>query len=268
MDEQWQKAWDEPEEIDPTQKQELLGNIHRRIDAGRRRKRSFIIGISAAAAVLLVVIVRMPGLISRGHAREWQELASNDSSQRILLNDSSVLWLAPHSVVRVNPDLAHDRRVALVSGSAFFSVAKDERHVFTVAVNQQQVTVLGTAFTLHKMDSLDLQLTVKEGKVALSNSGGRQLLIAGEEVSTVRGKTGTVRTEDPDAADWWLQSRTRWHNIELEELLDRIEKYYHVKLTGDDMNRKIKLTLTWDLTIPLKDNLTVLNSLTGYNIHQ
>jgi len=273
MDEQWQKAWDEPEEIDPTQKQELLGNIRRRIDAQRRRRRMYVIGIGAAAAVLLAVLIRIPGWNSRADrqdaAVQWVKMGSDENPRKLALNDGSIVWLAPHSIMRVNTDLSKQRRIMLTKGSAFFDVAKDEQHTFSVMVGGQQVTVLGTAFTVHMMDTLDLQLSVKEGKVALSNrSGERQALTAGEGVNVERGKTGVVQVEDADAADWWLQPQVRWHNIALDELLDRIERYYHVRLTGDDMNRKMKLTLTWDLTIPLEDNLAVLNSLTGYHIHQ
>jgi transmembrane sensor len=129
------------------------------------------------------------------------------------------------------------------------------------------VTVVGTAFTIRKLDSIDLQLTVKEGKVALSNTGGRQLLTAGQQVITAQAKAGLVQMIDPGAADWWLQPKVRLQNISLGELLNRIETYYQVTLTHGTINKKIKVTLTWDQTVPLNENLAVLNSLTGYNIH-
>ena len=267
MDEDWQKAWDQPQEMEPSKKQAILAGLHRRMDAQGRKKRLLIIGISAAAAVLIAVFITVPGLTPRMEAPRWKELASTETPKKITLDDSSVLWLAPHSTLRLYPDLSKQRSAILTSGSAFISVAKDDRHAFSITVNHQQVTVLGTSFTVHKFDSVDLQLTVKEGKVALDNTAGRRLLTAGQQVSTDGGKTGTIQTGNSDAADWWLQQQVRWHNISLEELLDRVENYYHVKLTYGDVNRKMKVTLTWDITTPLKDNLAVLNTLTGYDIH-
>ena len=146
-------------------------------------------------------------------------------------------------------------------------MAKDAQHPFSIRINRQQVTVLGTAFTIHKLDSVDLQLTVKEGKVALDDQGGRRLLTAGQQVITAHALAGMVKTIHPAAADWWLQQQVRLHNISLEELLNRVETYYQVKLTYGTINPSMKVTLTWDLGIPLGDNLTVLNALTGYNIH-
>ncbi len=133
---------------------------------------------------------------------------------------------------------------------------------------QQLVTAVGTAFTIHKLDSVDLQLTVKEGKVALTNPSG--ILIAESRPAGMllaQARTGLVKITEPGAADWWLQQQMRLQNISLEELIDRIEKYYQVKLTYGTIDKNKKVTLTWDLTISLQDNLTVLNTLTSLNIH-
>lgn len=183
-----------------------------------------------------------------------------------MLEDGSVVWLAPHSSVKVYANFLKKRSTVLSKGSAFFSVAKDASHPFTIGINRQMVTVVGTAFTIHKLDSVDLQLTVKEGKVALNNAGGRQLVTAGQQVCTTQALTGKVIVIDPAAADWWLQRQVRIQNITLEELLNRIEMYYQVKLTYGSINKKKKVTLTWDQTISLNENLAVLNSLTGYKI--
>jgi len=267
-DEQWLQAWDSPREIGMQKKQQLLNNINVRIDdRGRRKKQLFFIGLSAAAAILVAVFIKIPGTGSAAMANPWQELASADSSKKIMLEDGSVVWLAPYSTVKVHTGFLKQRSTVLLKGTAFFSVAKDAHHPFTIGINRQMVTVVGTAFTIRKIDSVDLQLTVKEGKVALNNVAGSKLLTAGMQVITAQAKTGLVQMTDPGAADWWLQQQVRLQNISLEELLNRIETYYQVKLSHGTINKKIKVTLTWDQTVPLNENLAVLNSLTGYDIH-
>jgi transmembrane sensor len=267
-DAQWLQAWDSREAIGMQKKQNLLNSINDRLDNRQRRKKQlFFIGLSAAAAILVALFIKIPGGVSPVNENPWQELASNDSSKKIMLEDGSVVWLAPYSTVKVRPDFSKQRSTMLTKGTAFFSVAKDAQHPFTIGVNLQRVTVVGTAFTIRKIDSVDLQLTVKEGKVALNNTGGNMLVTAGQQVQTAQAITGLVQTIDPAAADWWLQQQVRLQNITLDELLNRIETYYQVKLKHGTINRNIKVTLTWDLTIPLKDNLTVLNTLTGFNIH-
>jgi transmembrane sensor len=249
-------------------KQILLNSINDRIDNRRRQKKQFFfIGLSAVAAILVAIFFRMPGNGLGTTTRAWQELASAGNSKKILLEDGSVVWLAPNSSVKVYTNFLKKRITVLAKGSAFFSVAKDAEHPFTIGVNRQLVTVVGTAFTIHKLDSVDLQLTVKEGKVALNNPSGIQLVTAGQQVITTQANTGLVQAIDPAGADWWLHKQVRLQNITLEELLNRIETYYQVKLTYGTIDKHKKITLTWDQTISLQDNLTVLNTLTSFNIH-
>lgn len=267
-DEQWLQAWQSPEAIGMQKKQILLNSINDRIDNRRRqKKRIFFIGLSAAAAILVAIFIKMPGSDPHVDPVAWQELASADSTKMILLEDGSVVWLAPWSSLKVQANFQKQRRTVLSKGTAFFSVAKDAQHPFTIDVNRQRITVVGTAFTIRKLDTTDLQLTVKEGRVALDNTGGKKMLTAGQQVSTANAITGWVQNIDPAMADWWLQPLMRFQNITLEELLDRIEIYYQVKLTHGDINRKMKVTLTWDMNVSLKENLQVLNTLTGFNIH-
>lgn len=267
QDEQWQQAWQSPEPMGMQKKQILLNSINDRIDNRRRMKKQlFFIGLSAAAAILVAIFFRMPADGST-NSETWQELASADSAKKIQLEDGSVVWLAPNTLVKVYAKFSKQRRTLLSKGTAFFSVAKDADHPFTIGVNQQLVTVVGTAFTIQKLDSVDLQLTVKEGKVALNNAGGNILITAGQQVITAKAIAGQVTATEPGAADWWLHPQLRLQNIRLEELIDRLEKYYHVTLTHGPVDRNKKVTLTLDLTISLQENLTVLNTLTGLNIH-
>lgn len=268
QDAQWQQAWQSPDQMGMQKKQILLNSVNDRIDNRRRqRKKLFFIGLSAVAAILVAIFFRMPGNTAGITTNPWQELASTDSAKKFHLEDGSVVWLAPNSSVKVYTNFFKKRSTVLAKGTAFFSVAKDAEHPFTIGVNRQLVTVVGTAFTIHKLDSVDLQLTVKEGKVALNNPSGIQLLTAGQQVITSQANTSRVQVIDPDSADWWLHSQMRLQNITLGELLNRIETYYQVKLTYGTINKRKKVTLTWDLTISLHENLMVLNTLTGYDIH-
>jgi transmembrane sensor len=268
QDEQWLQAWQSPDAMGMQKKQILLNSINDRIDNRRKQqKQFFFIGLSAAAAILVAIFIKMPGNDSPVQANVWQELATTDSTKKIILADGSVIWLAPWSTLKVHTDFQKQRSTVLSKGTAFFNVAKDAQHPFTIDVNRQQVTVVGTAFTICKRDSVDLQLTVKEGKVALKNTGGNQLLTAGQQVSTTKAVTGMVQSIDPGTADWWLQQQVRLTNITLEELLNRIETYYQVKLKYGAIDTKKRVTLTWHLTVSLQENLSVLNTLTGFNIH-
>lgn len=268
-DEQWERAWRKPDQLPQEKKQQLLDAIHHRIHtAAGYRRRVIYIGAGAVAAMVVAFIVRFNWVHkSEVPVTEWSIIASNDYKKKVELADGSVIWLAPHSSVRYYPAFAAQRSVILDKGTAFFTVAKDEAHPFSIAVNRQQVRVLGTAFTIARKDTVDLHLLVKEGTVALNNQKGQLIVHGGEQVSTFNAIAGNIETTPAMTADWWLQQQVRLFDVPLGELLNNIEAYYHVKLNTGNIKRKTKVTLTWDFTQSLKNNLEVLNQLTGNTIH-
>jgi len=281
-DEDWRKAWDNPDEIDPAKKKALLDSLHRKMDAGHspsgtiRRLRLRVIGLpatatatatataAAAAAVLIFLFVR--SLMAPIPIAQWREIASANTILRLTLDDSSTLFLAPHSTIRLYPKFSNQRKVDLTKGIAFFDVKKDDNHPFSVSAGPQLITVLGTAFSVQRLDSINIDLMVRDGKVALDvpNQTRRILLTAGMTVNTAAWQTAQV---DPADTDWWLQQQVRWHNIALGDLLQKLDNYYQTKLIHGTIDKQMKVTLTWDMQLSLEENLGVLNSVTGYNIH-
>ena len=124
-DEQWLQAWDSPRDIGMQKKQILLNSINDRIDnRRRRRKQLFFIGLSAAAAILVTVFIKIPGGSSLVPKNPWQELASADSSKKIMLEDGSVVWLAPYSTLKLHTGFSKQRSTLLSKGTAFLAWLK------------------------------------------------------------------------------------------------------------------------------------------------
>lgn len=269
QDELWQQAFDITGTITGERKQQLLQSIHQRMNTGSNRRRKVIyISAGAAAAVLTAFVVRFTWMSNKlVPVAEWNMVASNEEKKKIELADGSVIWLAPHSAVKLYPAFTSHRNVVLEKGTAFFEVAQDKEHPFAVAVNRQQVQVLGTRFTITLKDTVDVNLVVKDGKVALTSGSGQVIVKGGEQVSTWQATAGTVTPVPEVLADWWLQHEVRFMDITLNELLDNIETYYHVKLSRKNVQRDTRVTLTWSFSQTLEENLAVLNLLTGYNIH-
>lgn len=269
QDELWQQAFDTTGTFSRERKQQLLQSIHQRMNAaGNRRRKIMYISAGAAAAVLSAFIVRFTLTGNKlVPVTQWNMVASNEERKKIELADGSVIWLAPYTTVKLYPAFTSHRNVVLEEGTAFFEVAQDKEHPFAVTANRQQVQVLGTRFTISMKDTVDLNLVVKDGKVALSNQSGRLIVNGGEQVSTLKAAAGAVAPVPEALADWWLQHEVRFMDITLNELLDNVEAYYHVKLDRKNVRRNTRVTLTWSFSQTLEENLAVLNLLTGYNIH-
>lgn len=267
-DEQWQQAWQKPEQLASEKKQAMLQAVYERVDnAAYYRRRVLYISTGAVAAVLVSFVIRFT--LQRKElvpVTEWNTIASNGEKKMVQLADGSVIWLAPHSAVQVYPAFSKQRSIILNKGTAFFNVAQDKVHPFSVAVNAHQVKVLGTAFTIDRKDTVDLDLTVKEGSVALNGKQVQIVLHGGEQVSTFNARASQVQKTPDISADWWLQQEARLLDVSVKELLVRVESYYHVKLHAGKMKEDTKVTLTWDFTQSMEKNLAVLNLLTGSNI--
>ncbi len=83
--------------------------------------------------------------------------------RNINLSDGSEVTLGARSSLEVGFRL-HERRVALTSGVAFFSVAKNPSRPFVVLVGDKEVRVIGTKFEVRR-DPAGIRVSVVEGTV-------------------------------------------------------------------------------------------------------
>ncbi|MDD2963008.1 MAG: FecR domain-containing protein [Bacteroidales bacterium] len=96
-------------------------------------------------------------------------------SERIAdtLPDGSVVVLAPGSQLSYSRSLASKQREVVLIGEAFFNVAHDSLHPFSVKTSGAVVRVVGTRFVVRTGVDTMLYVSVDEGKVALQSANSR-----------------------------------------------------------------------------------------------
>ena len=104
--------------------------------------------------------------------------------REIHLADGSEVTLGARSSLEVAFRL-HERRVALTSGLAFFSVSKNPSRPFIVLVGDKEVRVVGTKFEVRR-DPAGVRVSVVEGTVEVIQVPERASEIPGEAPRTVR----------------------------------------------------------------------------------
>jgi transmembrane sensor len=102
----------------------------------------------------------------RGHAFPTYTTTA-DGYQRVTLEDGSVLDLNGNSLVQVNYT-DDERRIHLVRGEVFFTVAKNKQRPFVVMAGSVAVRAVGTAFNV-RMGKRDVEVLVAEGRVKVEN---------------------------------------------------------------------------------------------------
>ncbi|RKD89831.1 FecR family protein [Mangrovibacterium diazotrophicum] len=224
----------------------VLSEIHHRIHLNQSAQKKSKIRLlyqlaSKAAAVLFIPLLLFA-------VYQWYNAAkpvNGDALVEIVaprgaritfqLPDGTNGTLNAMSHLSYSPSFSNNRHVAL-SGEAYFDVAKDKKHPFTISANDNVVKVVGTKFSLsaYPEDKLT-ELVLEEGKVLFtpSNSNKPIDIIPGERlVSSDRG------VEQSKVETWkytaWKDGRLVFRNDSMEELARRISRWYNVDVHIDD----------------------------------
>ncbi len=159
--------------------------------------------IKAVAALSAVAVIGYFALAPKA-PRERTYATALGGHDVLKLSDGSQVELDTDTVLRISLD--DRRKVWLDKGQAYFQIAHDPRHPFTVTAANRKVTVLGTKF-LMRQEAKRLEVSVMEGRVRLESAEGSgqqrsALLTLGDDaVATktamvVTRKTPRARTEE------------------------------------------------------------------------
>jgi ferric-dicitrate binding protein FerR (iron transport regulator) len=120
-----------------------------------------------------------------------------------------------------------ERLVYLKEGEAYFEIAKDVQHPFTVKTSQLKVRVLGTSFSVRDYsDEKHAFVSVNSGKVALDST---LELIAGDG-SILDKHTGTFTKQHIDTASTtaWTRGELIFQDSALQQVLQVLQHKYAV----------------------------------------
>jgi transmembrane sensor len=169
------------------------------------------------------------------------------------LPDGSVVHLNTDSQVAVTYTAA-ERRLRLIHGEAYFSVAKNPNRPFWVEVGPVSVRAVGTAFNI-RMQSDQVSVLVTEGRVRVADGDGRQevrptadqdksLLTVGHLGQVPISPTGSLSADgmvvssvEPHALKSvmaWQQGRLEFFERPLSEVVEEFNRYNRHKIVIAD----------------------------------
>jgi transmembrane sensor len=198
------------------------------------------IAVAMAASIAMVAFIawRTPGQFLQTGPAENQtaELqAPSQAARHVTLADGTLVHLDAGSKVRVVMS-AHERRVQLQAGRAYFEVAHDSSRPFSVTANGTRTVALGTKFQVQQSGDATV-VTLTQGSVAISGSEGRwqERLRPGEQLKIVAGndKPELNVVDTSDITSWsrgWLVFR----RTQLSDALNEINRYSEKKLVIAD----------------------------------
>lgn len=145
------------------------------------------------------------------------------------LSDGTKVWLNASSSITFPTSFAANERKVILTGEAYFEVAKDKRP-FRVAVNGMQVNVLGTHFNINAYDDeASVNTTLLEGSVLITEKAKKVLLKPGQQAQ--KQKSGAITVNDNvnlEEVMGWKNGVFYFENANLQTVLRQLSRWYDV----------------------------------------
>ncbi len=192
--------------------------------------------------------------------------------KKILLRDSTVIWLNANSTLRVPKSFGSKERRLALTGEANFEVQRDTLRPFLVDTRAIQVRVLGTAFNLRAYPELqEVKVSVSHGLVQV-NKGTRKLAVLTKDRSLQYhslSQNYDVQDIKAESSHAWITGQNKLEKAGFNELQQAMLNVYGLKIRTK--NRKVK-NFKYNITIrsnqSQKDALSMLMRILNKNYKQ
>ncbi|MBV6418220.1 MAG: hypothetical protein CMLOHMNK_03019 [Steroidobacteraceae bacterium] len=211
----------------------------------------------AAAASILVMTAAALLIFSVPFGPKAQEFSTARGEQRsIVLADGSVVQINTLSRVTVDFD-AHERRIELPEGEAYFRVAHDDTRPLIVTTPSATVHAIGTEFNVYSRGQ-GTEVAVLEGRVGVAASGSvdrlaptsttgsapaaasgpsAMIVLAARETLSIdaKGHVGErTTTREPKEIISWMQRRLVFDGDRVERVVEEFNRYNTRQLRVSD----------------------------------
>lgn len=195
------------------------------------KTRRFALPVWTRWAAAAVVAALGTTLLLQQLPEKNQTILATQNRQQVTLPDGSTVTLRKDARLQYAASFKEKgaRHVSL-HGEAFFEVAKDAQHPFTIDAENLQVTVVGTSFLVNTGAQ---EVAVRSGKVKVAQAQSQQevLLTAGESSKV---NAGSFQKETADSNDYFLKTgRLVFQAQPFEEIIRDISRILEVPVQVD-----------------------------------
>jgi transmembrane sensor len=190
----------------------------------QRNPRSRVWYPAVAALLLMALTAGAAFWLMRPIVRANEYVTQVGGLESVSLHDGSGVTL--NTATRLRVELrAHERRIELQEGEAYFKVAKDPGRPFVVEAGDMRVVAVGTQFAVRRENG-DVRVIVTEGSVNLQ--GDRSAHLTAGTVARTRGADILVQKEaqeDLQAMVSWRDGRLTFRDTTLADAVAELNRY-------------------------------------------
>ena len=185
-----------------------------------------------------------------------QLVIPHGSSSRIVLNDSTVVWLNAGSSLIYPSKFGSKNREVVLFGEAFFDVAKNKDKPFIVQTTALEITVLGTRFNISAYpEDKTIQTVLETGSVAIRKinrtNRDKEIILKPNQLVSYDKLTKLSEVKDVNTEFYisWTYGLLTFENRDLNRVVKTIERYYDIRIQFENpLLGSIKISGKLDLT--------------------
>ena len=203
----------------------------------RSLRSRFIISLSAAAAIALVIATSSLIIIQRNHVFKklyTENIVPKGQKSNLILPDGTRVFLNSGSVIRYDNSFGKKYRKLELSGEAYFEVTHNEKLPFIINTADVEVKVIGTKFDVIAYPGDEtVETIVTEGKVSVTELHNQSsLMLSANQKATFNKDTRLLMLNyvNPDLYISWKNDLLTFDNENFANVIKKLERWYDVKI--------------------------------------
>ncbi len=177
------------------------------------------------------------------------------SSSKIILSDSSEVWLNAGSTLIFPSNFTSKTREVVLFGEAYFSVKSDKEKPFIVQTSALEIKALGTEFNVsaYSEDNV-IQTVLKKGSVAIrridTGKDEKEIILNPNQLASFDKitKLSVVTNIVTDFYTLWTDGLLSFENRDLNRVIKSLERYYNINIQFEDpLTGQVKISGKLDL---------------------
>lgn len=162
-------------------------------------------------------------------------IAENGHISKVILPDSSVVWLNSGTQITYRNDFAVSNREIRLTGQAFFNVTKNEKIPLNVYCGDLQVNVRGTKFDVSAYpEDKSIRVFLETGKVEILHPAALSspYRLNPGEMAEFNKQSGNLSRSKPDPGKFisWKEGILVFRDDPMEEVIPKLQRYYNIDI--------------------------------------
>ncbi|MBI9069672.1 MAG: FecR family protein [Salinivirgaceae bacterium] len=243
--------------------------LQQKLSFKKNKKRSLILYASSIAAILLIGFFGLGIFQSRDVLLKigWEKVYSDNFQKRIVLSDSTEVWLNKNSHLQYPKHFNKDQRLVRLQGEAYFQVKPNPDKPFIVETKKTLTKVLGTSFNIRAYpDEKSESIQVLTGKVKFSDKNQNTVILkhnmAAEYLKDQRN-ISSINNIDENILAWKTQ-KFIFSDKSLEQVMISLQKVYAFKYHFANENMKKQQITTKFQSLQMNEIMELLSESLGF----